>query len=483
MVITSEAAKPEKESPPWSPEVTVAENPEFTLVKAELPGRSRANSILEDQNGKRSLLFLVEREDEPNASLRLFNMDPSGQTPLLTMREDLSPATRTLFTMDLDGDGVQQPLIGMPGGLHSLPPEGEPRLMLETAAFTPLQLNMWITGAGEPSTRNLAISGVGFLRHYRLDNAEGRFVLHREHRLPVNVTRTTNGLWLRTPRPVALAGREEGPPLFAVGPEAHDRRRLRTLLIDPEAGEEAGYSLEAWSRFDEPEEVRQRWFLTIDDRPALVVTSVLADRKGIFEKKKLRVFLLATDRTRGGTEPILSVKTSGRQWYRSGAAVTDLNADGMDDLVILMPEGLGGGKFLIEAYLGREDGRFHPKPRHTLLDLSADRWNYGADVNDDGIADLVIVEDDSVAAYSGIGDRSTDGVIEKEPMWKVGAQESNEAEAITAEATTGDVVVEGGYFRGEIEVVDLVGDSRAEVVVISWHPEDDRSLVRIILPK
>ena len=109
--------------------------------------------------------------------------------------------------------------------------------------------------------------------------------------------------------------------------------------------------------------------MRLDGRPALAVFTYAADRLGIFDQARLRLFPLAGDRTRAGAAPALAVDTTSHRWQRAAVAIADLDADGRDDVSVAQVKGLGGGALLIETYRGLGGGRFDRRPRRVRLDL------------------------------------------------------------------------------------------------------------------
>jgi hypothetical protein len=470
---------------PWTPEPVVDEQTGYATVKVELPGALIAITKQVDPSGARHLLLLSEDLDKPEDTLSIFSLDPSGAIPLVEIRRNLPTDIRTLFALDLDGDGTPEPVVGRPGGLYALPLEDQPELLIETHRVVPRIAVHWSSGDGQTSTHHLTIAGVGTLQDYRFTPGKTEFTLTRNERLPITVGRGRDGLYLKTPLPVQLTTATSEPPLLAIGPVARGKQRLLTLLVDLSDQEDSATALERWSRLPQPEDVIQRWFRLIEGEPALVVTSLLSEQKGALEKKKLRVFMLGADRTRGGANPILEIKTPSRQWFDTSITISDINADGRDDIVVVAPEGLGGGKLLLEGYLGRGAGSFKSRPRRTMLDLSVKEWHFGGDVNGDGIGDLVVIEDGHITAYAGIADSGSNDLVDEEHLWRADGRVSATTVEVTVGAISGNITVSGGVegLGERMQVLDLVGDARAEVLLASSSGANGRGSITLILPR
>ena len=150
-----------------------------------------------------------------------------------------------------------------------------------------------------------------------------------------------------------------------------------------------------------------------------------ADKVGILEKKKLRVFALGGDRTRTGRPPRFELLTSSRLWQRLGLHVLDVDADGRDDLVLLQPEGLNGKKLIVDLYRGGGGGRFAGDGFRSVLPEidEATPTSYGGDWTGDGVPDLVAVTGSRLLVHAGLAQPRRKAVVEKEgrPLADLGA--------------------------------------------------------------
>lgn len=302
--------------------------------------------------------------------------------------------------------------------------------------------------------------------------------------LPVRARRQRHSLLLQSP-PVSQLPRAGLAPLYAVGPEAYGDRRLRTVLVDGETGERE----EGWALLPAPEEVEKSWYGFKDGRPVLVTAVFSADKLGIFERHRLRVFLLGKDRTRGGRRPILEATTASRRWQQVEPFITDADGDGRDDLVVFQTEGMGAGKLLFEAFLGAPGDGFSLKSRKTVLDFQPGRWHYGGDVTGDGAADVVATDDGRLLVFAGTpGSRRH--LVERKPSlaWTIdgpqdddsGRQDVNVNIEVGDEGTSAEMLRPGRWNR--LRVADLDGDGKSEILLLRFKHQG-RGLVRVLRPK
>ena len=150
-----------------------------------------------------------------------------------------------------------------------------------------------------------------------------------------------------------------------------------------------------------PEDVDEARYATIDGRPSLIVTTTNADKLGIFEGKKLRVFALGTDRTQSGRAPILAAQTTSHRWLPVETTIADVDRDGHDDLIVLQSDGMGGGETIVETFFGRGDGGFVTPGRRQKWELSSEGASYGADLTGDGVADLAVFDQQVLSVIAG----------------------------------------------------------------------------------
>ncbi len=236
---------------------------------------------------------------------------------------------------------------------------------------------------------------------------------------PVDVQRGPTALDLRSPRATPL-----GDGRWVIGPQAHGDLRLRSLVIDahrpPDGGDESDdpNPVEMWSRLPAPERVVASQYEVFGDRVLLYATTLRADKIGVIEKKKMRVFELAPDRTRAGQGPIFEVLTSSRMWQELDIHLVDVDLDGLRDLVLLQPEGMGGGKLIVDVHRGLDGGGFEERNLRTVLpEVDEDTPKlYGHDWDDDDTPDLLVLADGQIRLYQGLPEPSRKKVLERDPV-------------------------------------------------------------------
>jgi hypothetical protein len=439
------AKKPAAPPPPPAVGVTVARSGAAEVVRAVLPGHLSGVELPRRADGKLDVVFLLraaangkegeKAEIEPwNPAAESSDEDGTRSFQRLDLTGNLLrpllPAVPagTLGVLDLDGDGAEEVLLAAKGELRSL--GSEARSILDLSA-TELRIpSRW----RDQELTGILAGGVGMVRLYRPNG--GRLAPAVERNLPSRATRERWGIRLTSPRVRSVRG--DGN-LLAAGPEANGKQRLRTLLIGADS------TTEVWSLLPAPEEVDSSWYVKIDGRPSLIVTTNSADKIGIFESKKLRVFPLAADRTRAGRRPLLATQTTSHRWFPVAPVVTDLDRDGKDDLVVLQLDGMGGGEIIAETFFGRGDGRFETPGRRQKWDLQTRDFHYGRDLTGDGIADLAVAEPRRLAVFPGTKEPRK-ALVERKPL---------EVPLNLAE--------EAGI-RG-LRVTDLDGDGRSEAIL------------------
>ncbi len=191
---------------------------------------------------------------------------------------------------------------------------------------------------------------------------------------------------------------------------------------------------------------------------ALIVTTVLAEKHGVFEKKKLRLFQLAADRTRSGSGPCSEVMTRSRNWYGTCAGVADLNGDGLDDLVSAQPKGLGAGSLWVEAYLGTPEGGFEPKARGSEIEVEeGELCTLATDIDGDDRVELVVIENDTLLVFPLVNRADSKVVVDEAPRWRVVFDDID----------------------GRPRPVDLFPSSPSQILV-TGHTEGKRQAVRVV---
>lgn len=387
-------------------------------------------------------LWLLTAEDG-DGPRKLWRLD-LGKLEIEPLAVELPPEANALASAG------EELFVGEPGRLYRLASAGA-ELVVESRR---LDLNdLAAHGFLEPG--RVAVPRLGTLTTY-VPGADGRWTASAVHDLPVRAEREPTGLKLTT-LPVTRLDASGGalPPdpsrggrvLYAVGPEAHGDRRLRTVLIDPEDAT----TQEAWSWLPAPEEVWGSRYAWVNGRAVLIVTTVSSERMGIFAKQDLRVFSLQTgDRSRAGLGPALKAETVSYRWHFVGPQIADADADGLADLVVIQPSGLGGKKVFVEVYLGRGGAQFYPLPLRSEVPVDfPDRWHYGADVDGDGVPDLVTASQPDVLVFRGLADVKKKKVLDKKAYLRVSLALDRKM----------------AWLLQAMAVRDVDGDGRAEILV------------------
>jgi len=478
------AASDEPPAPPPEARVTVRELERARLFEAVLPGELFSHTEARRADGTGGLLLLAGGNGEPLSWRALVFLTLGDEGSLEVIASNLPAALDAVATVDLDGDGHGEVLLGEAGKIYSLGPLAagmggrKPILILEAPH---LDLGR-SRGYLDPDKPRMTVPEIGRLTVFAW--RAGRMEPEAEYELPIRARRRRTGLRLSTPSITALRPEGSAAPLYAVGPEAYGSRRLLTLLINP-AGEGTADDqlIEAYSWLPAPENVRDRRYLLLDGRPALVVTTTSAEKLGIFEKKKLRVFPLRADRTRVGGPASLKIVTNSHHWQDADVVLADATGDGRDDLVIVGPAGLGEEKLMVEAYAGKGGGRFLVTPRKSVVEAESARWRYGSDVDRDAVPDLVARAGERLLIFSGLIDRKEKRLLVNEPRWSIRlpheSPDSGEQEKVVSIGVGSDGVstsVEEREldqeisYRGRPEIRDLDGDGREEIIVRGTYP-------------
>lgn len=422
----------------------------YSLVEGVVPGPLVEVVPFRSPTGRRSLVFLVESAGDAAGPRFIYQLRLGDPADLSDLPVVLPPGASSIAVVDLTGDGAGEVLVGEHGRIFLLSGEGKLEVVLEEAGVDLRGRPRGAFAGANSLAGELIVGAVGRVGRYTLEGGKGGLRKLEEYRIPVLPSR--RGHWLHLASPLVFAvPRPQAPGGFTylVGPLVVGERRLRTLVLDI-GGLSDGSVDELWSRLPSPEKVEESLYSRLDDEIVLLVTTVQADKRGIFEKEKFRVLRLSEDRSRAGVAPILEVVSRTRNWYRLGMGVHDVDSDGCDDVVLVQPKGLGGGKLVVEAFMGSGNGGFDKVTRRTTLEIETELWSYGEDVDLDGFPDLVLIADEALLVFSGVGGTDLDRVVHEEPTWSVPI----------------------GAMDDALTVVDAQGDARPEVLLIERRGRD-----------
>ncbi len=471
------AAAPErpKPPPPEPPAIGRFEVGTGQRIDAVLPGPIVA-ALVAGEKLVSGVLLLVRPEGEVDGPRSLYRLETQAGGGLVELAAGLPGGAKALFAGDLDGDGEAEVLLGGMGELDTLGPVSglgarpEPKPLLRHPGFDPRSLSpkrLRKAGALGPFLDSglLVASEAGALYLYEPGQPAPR--LRTRIPLPISVAREPTGLRLASPRVTLLDEEGAGGPRFAIGPEAHGDRRLRSFLVELPADGEA-VRTEAWSRLPSPEGVEGSRYAVLGGKTVLIALTQTAGKLALFENRKLRVFSLAADRTRAGKLPLLSYDTGAPRWAEPDMHVTDTDGDGKEDLVLVYTKGLTAPELALEALPGLGGGRFSTQARHSTVEQPPSKWRYGHDLTGDGRPDLVAVGTETVTIFAGAA--SSGRVIEKQPRWTLPLrkpEEDPEKVVLTLSASGAEVDREEVERGEEVEIADLDGDGRPEILVLS----------------
>jgi hypothetical protein len=256
--------------------------------------------------------------------------------------------------------------------------------------------------------------------------------------------------------------------VFATDPEPLGKRRLRTLLLDPDAPADARV-VESWALFPKPEGVVDSAFAMLQGAPVLIVTTTSAEKLSLLGEKQLRIFPLGGDRTRAGDAPQFAATTGINLWQQAYPVVVDLDKDGRDDLVLPYWKGLQNAIAALEVYKGASGTGFG-KPRTTSFDVDNGEkafLEFGPDLDGDGRPDLVLFAKREMLVYPGSEpSQAIQKPVASRPSRRIplaadlprprGSEVSMGLEGFQIQRSSGGL--------GAPHFVDLDGDGRAEAI-------------------
>ena len=410
----------DEEYPPESIGAAVTERDGVRVHEAILPGGIVDWTRLSGPAGRDVVLILSEMEvtgEEDTADERLVWLwEPSGKGALSRLGPPLGEEATHVMATPGRSAGEQGVLVAAGSSILGLDSAGH---WIEIFEFDYDLFPVQDSRGGRWVAETLLLRSFGGLLALEYDAAAGQWRKSWLIELPLSVDRTWGALRLETPPVAVLGGFDQTGPQLVVGPDVQGMRRILSTLIPLESPTEPE-PLETWSMLSNLEQVEESWYVRYDGSPALIVTTLLADKHGVFEKKKLRLFALTADRTRAGSGPLLETLTRSRNWYGTCAGIADVNRDGIDDLVSAQPKGLGAGSLWVEAHLGLPDGGFDSRPRGSEVDVEeGEVCSLAIDVVGDRTVDLVVIEGNSLLVFPLISAREAKTVVEQDPEHRV----------------------------------------------------------------
>lgn len=252
-------------------------------------------------------------------------------------------------------------------------------------------------------------------------------------------------------------GQAPDAPVQWTWPETMPGRRLRTWRV-PLHAHGPGTPCAAWVQSPIPVYVQNGVFLG-GDPPRLAALVAPSEKVAIFGNTTLLLAPLACDDTARGKLPEVFQKTdfdANIGWV--GLDARDVTGDGTLDLVLYGRQGAVDHRLKLAVYRGTGAGRFESKPRELTdghLDPLAARFD--ADVDGDGTADLVLLEEHRALALPG------------RPAKTVPFDESGKRAVTLPPGLSADTL---------LAALDLDRDGRAEIVALA-RPEHDPRRSRV----
>lgn len=410
----------DREHPPEPVGVAEEDRHGVSIHEAVLPGDLIDWVVFSNAPAELRIALLSEVEegsaDEGRGARQVWMWHASGEARLEKVG-GLLPKEATHALVMTHGDGGKELLVAADGKILSRDTRGGWR---ERVAFDVELFPLRDVRGGRVSAGGvLMLRGPGVLQAIVGDEASGQLQIGWSVELPMAVDREWGGLRLRSPPVAVLESVAEGGTRVVAGPDTQGMRRIQSMLIDVAASGEPQV-LETWSMLSNLEEVEESWYVSYRGEPALIVTTLMVDKHGVFEKKKLRLFSLTADRTREGSGPLLEAMTRSRNWYATCAGIADVDRDGVEDLISAQPKGLGAGSLWVEAHLGKSAGGFEAKVRGSEVAVEeGEICSLEMDVVADETVELIVVEDDSLLVFPLVRAGESKVVVESEPQLRI----------------------------------------------------------------
>jgi hypothetical protein len=475
------------------PGVSVVRTAEASRLDAVLPGSLVSFALPRFDGATREIIALVRRADAakpddpcaaapeapgPDAidsNLLLVRVDRSGEGAIETLREGLPAGTAAIDSIDLDGDGADELLLGRPGHIDALDftsdrkiEEAGARGVVDDPGLAWVQLEPRSLRARAGDREGvLRLAEVGALRVFAA--REGRLESLVRAELPIEVEEGSAALYLESPVPRFVGIDSEGRAIDAADPEPVGTRRLRAHVVT-EGPPGPAVVQECWCALPTPSRPMDHAHAIVRGRPALIVTTISSEKLSFFGEKTVAVFPLEPDRTRAGRPPLFLTETRINMWQSTEFFVFDANGDGREDLILGYWQGILGTKLALDVYLGKPEGGFEAKPKGTSLDIEdADRSfvGFGSDVTGDGLPDLVTIVKRNLEVYPGIASRDGKNLLSSKRALSVQlpAVISSSAE-VEIGMSPGGVTARGiPGASGPPAAIDLDADGRPELLI------------------
>jgi len=485
-------AKPKKRPTPAIPTATahvaVARLADGWRADLALDGPLLGWALPRDRDGHRALFLLAGPKPEASDSeaaatctvrdeatgnarnARLYRWRPESPEQLEALGSGLPAGA--LESADLDGDGEDELFLQHDGAIDlvTLSSDGSSaiRPLIEDARLgTPCcgPRIAWDAAAAQDTALRVAL--LGEFRSYGLGR-EGGAVITSELATPERVKAGSERVRVESPAVRPIGRTSGGRMVFATEPEGLGKRRVRTLLLDPDGPGETQV-VESWALFPEPERVVDSAFSMLQGSPVLIVTTTSADKLSLLGEKALRIYPLGGDRTRAGDAPLFATATGINLWQQARPAIVDLDRDGRDDLVLTYWKGLKNSIAALEVYRGNAGSGF-AKPRSMSFDVENGEkgfMEFGADADGDGRPDLILLANRELLVFPGSApDRAVQKPVASGPSRRIALPE----DLPRARGNSFSMGFEGVQISrsagglGTPRLLDLDGDGRPEAV-------------------
>jgi hypothetical protein len=425
-----------------------------------------------------------ESESPPRTrTLELVRVEHGEMNALLTVLTGIPGDCTALDSVDLDGDGDDELLVGCPGRLFVIE-DGGLVSIAENAAIEWSSLHpRWVSRpalAGIPVVTTLL---PGLLQVWSPTDGAATWQIVNRIDLPLDGDARKTRLAVSSTVPEFFGRADDGSLMLATRPKVLGARRVRTNLI--QFSPQVSRLTICWARLPSSEQIIESWFRMLDDRPVLIVTTKEAGKLGLFAEKLLRVFPLQPDRTRLGVAPLFATQSRINLWQEATPFLRDVNGDGRTDLVVGFWKGLKDDRVALDVYLRLDDGSFSKQPRSTAFDVKdGDRSLilFDRDLDGDGITDLLIRGADRLRLHRGLTTKNGKKLVDlaaRELTWS----ETFEGDVAVSVQLSGD-----GSFHawstptevGRPYLADLDGDGRSEILSAQRGDDEADGVLRVI---